>query len=132
MSGERDIATLLKDMKAVLHHEVFVFVTIANGEIPDGLVTQMQFHEPQGVTLIITKEQAESHHLGYEFASHMITLDIHSSLEAVGFMAFIAGKLAGADIPVNPVAGFYHDHLFVPIDKSKQAMMVLAQISMHR
>ena len=132
MSGERDIATLFANMKAVLREEVFVFVTIANGRIPDGLTPQMQFCEPQGMTLIITKEQAEGHHLHYDFASHMITLDIHSSLEAVGFMAHISGKLAEAGIPVNPVAGFYHDHLFVPVDKSKQAMMVLAQISERR
>ena len=44
----------------------------------------------------------------------MITLDIHSSLEAVGFIARIANVLALHDMGVNPVSAFYHDHLFVP------------------
>lgn len=43
----------------------------------------------------------------------MVTLDVHSSLEAVGFMAAIATKLAEKGLSSNPVSAFYHDHLFV-------------------
>ena len=51
--------------------------------------------------------------------------DVHSALEAVGFIARVATALADAGMGVNPVAGFYHDHLFVPEDRAEDAMTVL-------
>jgi hypothetical protein len=30
-----------------------------------------------------------------------------------------------AFISVNPVSGFYHDHLFVPVDRAEEAMRLL-------
>jgi hypothetical protein len=36
---------------------------------------------------------------------------VHSSLDAVGFMAAVTTRLAKINIGVNPVSGFYHDHL---------------------
>jgi len=59
----------------------------------------------------------------------MITLNIHSSLEAVGFLAVITTHLAKLDIGVNPVSGFYHDHLFIPEDKASVVMVALAELS---
>ena len=59
----------------------------------------------------------------------MITLNIHSSLEAVGFMARIASELAKHDMCVNPVSGFFHDHLFVPDGREDDAMTVLHEMS---
>jgi len=47
----------------------------------------------------------------------------------VGFIATLAGRLADADIPCNVVAGYHHDHLFVPTRHSQQALKVLASIS---
>ena len=44
----------------------------------------------------------------------MITLDVHSSLESVGFLAAVSARLAAAGIPCNAVSAFHHDHLFVP------------------
>lgn len=55
----------------------------------------------------------------------MITLDIHSSLEAVGFMAAVSAKLTESGIGVNPVSGFFHDHCFVPLGREKEALEVL-------
>ena len=52
----------------------------------------------------------------------MITLTVHSSLEAVGFLAAITARLAAAGISVNAVSGFYHDHLFVPEHKADEAL----------
>jgi uncharacterized protein len=70
----------------------------------------------------------------------MITLNVHSSLEAVGFVAFVAGKLAAfrwdgdgetgrGGITANVVSGFYHDHLFVPVGREADALAVLGGIA---
>lgn len=44
-------------------------------------------------------------------------------------MARIATALAAHDMGVNPVAGFYHDHLFVPLGREEDAMAVLAEMA---
>ena len=58
----------------------------------------------------------------------MITCDVHSSLEAVGFMAAIAAKLTELKIGANPVSGYFHDHLFVPDGSEREAMAALNEL----
>jgi hypothetical protein len=59
----------------------------------------------------------------------MVTLNIHSSLEAVGFLAAITTRLATAGMGVNPVSAFYHDHLFVPADRAEEALELLMELA---
>ncbi|KAF2173291.1 hypothetical protein M409DRAFT_17233 [Zasmidium cellare ATCC 36951] len=76
---------------------------------------KMLFHEPEAWTLILPQTTAESEGLEYTFPCKLITLNVHSSLEAVGFLARVTTRLAEkVGTGVNPVSGFYHDHLFVP------------------
>ena len=129
MSGEINLKNLLKTLKAKLVDGTYVFVTISAEDEPSGLTPRMRFVESEGVTLIMLKSEAEAHNLTYEFPSRMITLDVHSSLEAVGFMAVIATELAKENMGVNPVSGFYHDHIFVPQGREDDALKVLARIA---
>ena len=62
----------------------------------------------------------------------MITLNIHSSLEAVGFLAAVLPRLATAGISVNAVSAFYHDHLFVPIDRAQEALEILEAMALEQ
>lgn len=62
----------------------------------------------------------------------LITLRVHSSLQAVGLMAAVAQALADAGISVNPVAGFHHDHLFVPWARRDEALQILEALSDQR
>lgn len=129
MTGETDLDALLRGMSARLWDDVFVFATVGADAVPQGLVPRMQFAEAEGTTLILTLAEAENAGLPYQFPCRMITLEIHSSLEAVGFMARIASALAEKGMGVNPVAGFYHDHLFVPEDRAADAMIVLDRLA---
>lgn len=126
MSGETNLDTLLQSMEAVLVDGVYVFATVPAGKVPADLPCRMMFEEAEGTTLILLKQDAETAGLAFEFPSRMITLNIHSSLEAVGFMARIATALAAEGMGVNPVAGFYHDHLFVPDGREDDALRILA------
>jgi len=56
-------------------------------------------------------------------------LEVHSSLEAVGFIARIATELAKHDMGVNPVSGFFHDHLFVPDGREQDALQILEEMA---
>jgi hypothetical protein len=126
MAGETDLAKLLASMKPRLMPGVFVFATLPVGAaVPASVAPVMIFRESEGTTLILQAEDAEVAGLVAIFPSRMITLDVHSSLEAVGFIAAIATRLAAAGIGVNPVAGYFHDHLFVPADRAEEAMGIL-------
>lgn len=126
MSGELDLGALLRGLSGTLVDGVFVFATVS--EVPVGLAPRMVFQEAEGTTVICLREEAEAHGIAFEFPSRMITLEVHSSLEAVGFMAVIATELAKEGMGVNPVAGFYHDHIFVPVGREGDAMVVLERL----
>jgi hypothetical protein len=127
--GERDLTTLLTTMTTVLHPDTFVFITLpASSPAPPSLPIQMSFHEAEGLTLISTQSAAAEHGLDYAFPCRMITLNVHSSLEAVGFIAVVAGRLKDLGMGVNPVSGFYHDHLFVPLGREEAALEALRDL----
>lgn len=116
-----------------MHEGVFVFCTISEDEeIPATIRPVHIFREREGTAFVVRREEAESVGLPYQFASRLITLDVHSSLDAVGFLAAITARLAEAGISVNPVSAFYHDHLFVPDQRAVEALHHLQSMSMPR
>ncbi|MEM1232594.1 MAG: ACT domain-containing protein [Pseudomonadota bacterium] len=129
MVGETNLDALIRSMSATLIDGLYVFVTVEPGKMPSGLAPRMVFEEAEGTSLIVLKADAEKHGLAYEFPCRMITLNIHSSLEAVGFMARISTELAKHNMGVNPVSGFFHDHLFVPDGREDDALAALQEMS---
>lgn len=130
MSAETNLHTLLRTMTPELQEGEFVFCTIPEGEFGQrGLTPVGVFHEREGVTLILFRAEAEQRHIPYTYPARMITLTVHSSLEAVGFLAAITAKLAEAGISVNAVSAYYHDHLFVPVDRASDAMHILKTLA---
>jgi hypothetical protein len=130
MPAERDLATLLQNMKPRMQPGIFVFCTIApDARIPAALHPLLTFREQEGTTVVIPREEAEAAGLPYAFAARLITLTVHSALDAVGFLAAITARLAAAGISVNAVSAFHHDHLFVPVDRTDEAMALLQSIS---
>lgn len=129
MGAETNLKKLLASMKPELQPGEFVFATVSLAYFNE-IQTEIWgwFREPEGITLILEKETALAAHLETAFPSRLITLTVHSSLEAVGFLAVITEKLAAVGISVNAISAYYHDHLFVPIVKADQAMQVLSQI----
>ncbi|KAI1618357.1 integron gene cassette protein [Exophiala viscosa] len=131
--GETSLQSLLSTLKVTLQPATFVFITlpIPQGDMPLPIPFQdilMLFREAEGVTLIVPLPVAERLGLEHQYQCRMITCDVHSSLEAVGFMATIATKLAENGIPVNPVSGYYHDHLFVSVNEADRAVEILEEI----
>ncbi|MEZ2331600.1 ACT domain-containing protein [Mesorhizobium sp. RCC_202] len=130
MSGETDLQKLLASMTPHLFPDIYVFVTLSSGaSLPDGLEPVMRFGEREGTTLILPENQAKAAGLAGTFRCRMITLDIHSSLEAIGFLAAITTRLATAGMGVNPVSAFYHDHLFVPAERAEEALGLLRDLA---
>ena len=130
MSGETDLQKLLASMTPQLLAGTYVFATLPpDATLPEGVEPVMRFVEREGTTLILAEDEAKAAGLAGTFRCRMITLNIHSSLEAVGFLAAITTRLAAAGMGVNPVSAFYHDHLFVPAERADEALAILRQLA---
>jgi hypothetical protein len=139
MAGETNLTQLLKTMKPLLRQGKYVFCTLPNAtHCPPHLDPMGYFKEDEGLTLMLPKPQADTAGLSYPAVFALITLTVHSSLEAVGFMAalvenlpawVIATHLASHGISVNPVSAFYHDHLFVPARDAERAIALLQSLT---
>ncbi|KAL7935825.1 ACT domain-containing protein [Trichoderma chlorosporum] len=128
--GEKSLAKLLATLTTTLHETAYVFATLTDAsDLPPLKETQLLFKEKEGITVIISRDYATAHKIDFFFPCKMITLNVTSSLEAVGFMAVIATKLAEYEMGVNPVSGFYHDHLFVPLGREQEAIEVLGNLA---
>ncbi len=84
--------------------------------------------EEEGLTLVISQEQADRAGLAYEAPQAWITLRVHSSLAAVGMTAAVSAALTKAAISCNVVAAAYHDHIFVPLERGEEARRTLAAL----
>jgi uncharacterized protein len=128
--GTDDLTTLLREMKPEIQDGTFVFCSVSKDmEIPVAVEPLLTFHEREGTTVVIRRGEAERLGLPCQFPSRLITLTVHSSLEAVGFLAAITAHLAEAGISVNAVSAYYHDHLFVPEHKAAEALGLLQTMS---
>ncbi len=130
--AEMNLKKLLATMEPRLHPDVYVFACVptemAWSEYPDAW---MAFREREGTTLVLERNLAESYGLDASFPSRMITLEAHSALAAVGFLAAVTGCLAELGVPVNPVSAYFHDHLFVPESQAERAMAALRSLMRH-
>lgn len=129
-AGERDLAYLLRSIRPVLHAPIYRFATLPpGGRWPDGLQPILQFREAEGITVVVERAAAEAVGLPSVFSCRLITLEVHSALDAVGFLAAVTTRLAKHGIGVNPVAAFHHDHLFVPEEHAEAAMHALLDLA---
>lgn len=127
MAGIKDLDILLSGMEPVLDERDFVFCTSPDFSWDN--ISQFNpigvFYEKEGMTLILSKKEADDQEVPYESVYKLISLNIHSSLDAVGLTAAFSAKLAENNISANVVAAYFHDHIFVPAQKAELAMTVL-------
>jgi hypothetical protein len=136
--GETSLSALLSSLNPVLSPTTFVWATIPGTDptstssifnLLSTLPVQHLFREKQGWTVVVPEDVAANISLDGTFRCRMISLEVHSSLEAVGFIAEVSRKLTEMRCSVNPVSGFYHDHLFVPMGTEEEVMAALIDIA---
>ena len=130
MSGEKNLQQLLRNMKPVLLAPEYIFATFPEGKYGDGahMLPIGAFMEEEGLTLIMTKESAEKNNTAFDNTYRCLSLQVHSSLDAVGLTAAMSRVLADAGISANVVAGYFHDHVFVPAEQADEAMALLNKL----
>src|SRR6478672_10129898 len=130
MTGEKNLQTLLASIHPVLREGEFVYVLWPHGKpLTGGIMAAVR--EAEGLTVVMPRADADSEGLPYDFVGAWITLEVHSSLEAVGLTAAVGAALTEAKISCNVLAGFHHDHLLVPVADADRALEVLHELALH-
>lgn len=127
MPGEDDLARMLASLDVEQRPGTFTFV---HGEWP-GLraVAQAVIEEAEGPTMVVEIGEAVAVGAPVEFVASWLTLTVWSSLESTGLTSAVSTALAAEGIACNTIAGYYHDHLLVPADRTDDAVRVLRELS---
>lgn len=131
-AGGTNLARLLAGMEPELDPATYVFVSVAPGEVGPDVVAVVMVAEDEGTTFVVDRDLLSGSGApvaGSSAPMSRVTLRVHSSLEAVGLTAAVSTALSGAGISCNVVAGYHHDHLFVPTDRAQDAMGVLQALA---
>ena len=117
----------LKNLNPVLLEDEYVFCTFLSSIYGDHnkLNPIASFNEKEGLTLVVKKEIAKFNNLEFKDTFKCISLNLISSLTSVGLTALISKALADNEISANIYAGYYHDHIFVPLEKASDALKLL-------
>jgi uncharacterized protein len=129
MNGETNLQVLIKNMQPELQPGEYVFAQVDDISKVDTRRVVALFKEKEGYTVITEKQLAEEWKLTYPYIAAWITLNVHSSLEALGLTAAFSTALATAGISCNVVAAYYHDHIFVDLKDAAKAMEVLCKMA---
>lgn len=129
MSGELNLQTLLRHMQPRRHGD-YAFCVLDDATYK-ALPTRplCTFQEDEGLTVILPKDTADQLRLSYSYVGTLITLHVHSSLDAVGFLAKITAKLAAAGLSLNAFSPVHHDHIFVRPADADRTMLLLEELS---
>jgi len=125
-----DRRAMIAAMDPLLDGQAWCFVT---AEDPAQAIELMRgalatFREDEGLSLVVPAEAAAA--CGIAAAPFArITLQVHSALEGVGLTAAVSSALAEAAIACNVIAACRHDHVFVPLARADEAMVILARLA---
>ena len=130
IDGESDLNKLIKGLSPKLNDGEYVFTSIKNIELLNTSEVICTFKEKEGLTLVLERSRADELGLKYNFIASWITLEVHSSLNAVGLTSLFTTELANNEISCNVIAGYYHDHIFVSTKDSLKALEILNYLSL--
>ncbi len=120
--AETDLGVLLRSMEPVLHPEPYGYAVWPGGALafqPFATVA-----EDEGLTLVARLAEMQAAGIASDPWAR-ISLTVQSDLAAVGLTAAFAEALGREGISCNVIAGYHHDHLFVPWNRREDAMAAL-------
>ncbi|HEX6527331.1 MAG TPA: ACT domain-containing protein [Streptosporangiaceae bacterium] len=115
-----------RELLPELSEEPYVFVATAGP--PPAVAMFAAILEDEGLTLVLTKADADRVGLEYSYVAARITLRVNSALDEIGLTAAVSRVLADADISCNVIAGAAHDHLFVDWSRRYYALDLLRHL----
>jgi len=130
MTGESNLQLLLREMDPCLFAAPYGYVCLQpETGLPSGIMPFATITEAEGLTLVASADDLTRAGLAPGPLWARINLTIHSDLSAAGLTAAFADALARQGVSANVIAGFYHDHLFVPWDRRHDALSALRALT---
>jgi hypothetical protein len=130
MNGITDLSALLAGLSPRLQRGEYAFCSVPHGArlpmLPEPLAT---FRERESLSLVVPIDAARAAEVDHEGPFRLITLEVRSSLHAVGLTAAVARGLANEGIGANVIAGYHHDHILVPSERADDAIAALKRLS---
>jgi uncharacterized protein len=125
------LSELITALDPVLQAEGYVFCSFPAARYGDHRELQpvAAVREAEGLTLVIPRARADEQHLAYDSVFRLITLQVCSSLEAVGLTAAFSACLTAHGISANVLAGFHHDHVLVQAAEAERALAALQSLA---
>lgn len=128
--GVRDVKTLLRTMQPTLLEGSWAYATVPKGKaMPQGLTPLAMYEEPEGTSLLLSEKDLAKSGLPHAFFCRGISLNVNSSLYAIGFLAAISEVLAKAAMSINIVSAYHRDYLFVPTGRAEEALELLKKLA---
>jgi len=130
MCGEKNLINLIASMEPILIENEYVFGTLKTCSVETlaCLNPISTFQEKEGLTVVVQKEKADEYKVPYSGVFRCITLNVHSSLDAVGLTAAVSTKLTQSQISANIIAAYYHDHVFIASKDAEKALLKLNEL----
>jgi uncharacterized protein len=107
---------------------VFVYCSLGPGQNVSAVDIVSSIQEPKGLSVIVRESVALENGWPILFRAAWIRFGATTDLSSLGLTAAVSTALAAAGISCNMVAGAYHDHVFVPLDRARDALALLQQI----
>ena len=125
MPAISDLQQMLAGMEPVLWPEPYGFAVTDRAVA--GVFATVAEDEGRTVIAPIVALEAAGVMPGPAFAR--ISLTVHSALDAVGLTAAFARALADKGISANVIAGYHHDHIFLPWAMRQAALAALRELA---
>lgn len=126
MTSENSLDLALANLDPHLEAE-YIFASLES--VPPGLDPFAVVHEPEGYTVVVLASQAAQYGLATEERYARITAQAHTSLQAVAITATVTSTIASRGIACNVIAGYHHDHFFVPAERAGEALALMQALS---
>jgi len=124
---EKNLKILLKNMNPILDDKEYLYLTFSEENFKKINIQEIKFffREKEWITVILEKN---SLYKNYNKIWSLITLQVHSSLDAIWFTAEFSKILKNNNISCNVVAGYFHDHIFVDKSDWEKAVNILKNV----
>lgn len=119
----KDLAELLRSVAPELHSAPYGFGLMQGADWVPGAFAMVA--EAEGMTVVATEAVLDAAQIAHTPGWARISLKVHSDLQAVGLTAAISAALTAQGISANVIAGYHHDHVFVPWARRHDAMAAL-------
>jgi len=121
---------MIANMTPVLQPGIFVFCSVLHNDDARAAASlaKCSFAEDEGMSLILSKDDADRLGLIYDGPMRQITLMVFSSITGVSLTAAVTQELTKERIPAKVVAATQHDHVFVPSKHAEDAMTALRKL----